>query len=210
VIVSIGSNDVLQALTLGKAPTDPNVFATNYGYLMEVLSITRANIVVSNIPDVTAAPFLVNNAAFLQQCGTPIPGGYPYVVPNLGAPAFNVCTYFIPVTAAQVAGLQALVAAYNQAIAGEVAAFQKAGGSATIVDVSTLLKNLSTNGYTVANKHLTTAFLGGIFSLDGIHPTNTGYAILANAYIDSINGALGTKIAHVNVAQVAANDPLIF
>jgi lysophospholipase L1-like esterase len=210
VIVSIGSNDVLQALTLGNAPTDPAVFATNYGYLLDVLSITGANIIVSNVPDVTALPFVVNASTFLQQCGTSIPAPYSYVVPNLGAPAFNVCEYNVPLTAAQISGLQALVVAYNQAITAQVAAFRAHGGSATIVDINGLLKNLSANGITIDSKHLTTAFLGGLFSLDGIHPTNTGYAILANAYIDAINSALGTNIKDVVLPPVANHDPLIF
>jgi len=48
--------------------------------------------------------------------------------------------------------------------------------------------------------------------LDGIHPTNTGYAILANATILAINGALSKNqpIPEVNVDAVAAVDPLAF
>lgn len=52
------------------------------------------------------------------------------------------------------------------------------------------------------------AFLGGFFSLDGLHPTNTGYALLANVFIDRMNAALNTKIADVDVSAVAAVDPL--
>jgi lysophospholipase L1-like esterase len=211
VIVSIGSNDVLQALTLGLPPTSPAVFATNYQYLLDIMAITKANIVVSNIPDVTSIPFLVNDTAFFGLCGAHIPAPNSYVVPNLAAPAFNVCTYNVGLTGAQVTGLQQLVVAYNQIITAEVAAFQKAGGSAVIVDLNGLLKNLSAKGYNLpGGKQLTTAFFGGLFSLDAIHPTNTGYAILANAFIDAINSAYGTKIPDVNVAQVASHDPLIF
>ncbi len=56
---------------------------------------------------------------------------------------------------------------------------------------------------------LTTAFLGGLFSLDGIHPTNTGYAILANEYIQTINRALDAEISPVSVEQVSKADPLL-
>ncbi len=58
--------------------------------------------------------------------------------------------------------------------------------------------------------HLTTQYLGGIFSLDAIHPTNTGYAILANAFIERMNCQLHTDIPRVNVDEVAEHDPLIF
>jgi hypothetical protein len=62
----------------------------------------------------------------------------------------------------------------------------------------------------VGGRHLTTGFLGGLFSLDGIHPTNTGYAILANDVISTMNSQMGTIIPLVSVATVAAADPLVF
>lgn len=210
VIVSIGSNDVLQSLTLGAPPTSPAVFQTNYHLLMEALSLTQANIVVANVPDVTLLPFLVNSTAFEHQCGVPLPAGVSYVVPSLAAPTFNICTTNIPVTQAEVSSLQALVTEYNTIINSEVAAHNKGNVSATVVDIHSVLNTLSTNGYTLPGIHLTTAFLGGLFSLDGIHPTNTGYAILANAFINSINGTLNTRIPLVNIQTVATHDPLIF
>jgi hypothetical protein len=78
------------------------------------------------------------------------------------------------------------------------------------VDVNSLFKTLSANGYTLGNnKHLTTGFLGGLFSLDGIHPTNTGYAILANETIKTMNTKFNMKIPLVSVDTVASTDPLI-
>lgn len=104
-------------------------------------------------------------------------------------PSFNVCIAYIPLT--QATGLQA----------GHI--------SAAVVDLNGLLKTLAARGYTAAGKHLTTNFLGGLFSLDGIHPTNTGYAILANIYIEAMNTAFGTKIHEVNIPSVANHDPLV-
>ena len=209
VIVNIGSNDVLQALTLGLPPTPPAVFQANYHLLMQSLALTRANVVVSNIPDITTLPFLVTPAAFQQLCGTAIPAGADYVVLNLGDASLNVCTDNIPLTQATVASLQGLVAAYNAIIDGEVAGLQAGHISVAVVDLNGLLKTLATQGYTVAGKHLTTNFLGGLFSLDGIHPTNTGYAILANLYIDAMNTSFGTRIHEANIPSVANHDPLV-
>lgn len=209
VIVNIGSNDVLQALTLGLPPTPPPVFQVNYHLLMQSLALTRGNVLVSNIPDITALPFLVTPFAFQQLCGSAIPAGADYVVPNLGGPSFNVCTDYIPLTQATVTSLQSLVVAYNAIIDGEVAGLQAEHISAVVVDLNGLLRTLAARGYTVAGKHLTTSFLGGLFSLDGIHPTNTGYAILANIYIEAMNTAFGTKIHEVNIPSVANHDPLV-
>jgi lysophospholipase L1-like esterase len=140
----------------------------------------------------------------------PLPTGVSYVVPNLGATTFNICTTNIPITQAQITALQGLVSAYDGIISSEIAGLNARGGSATIVDINSVLKSLSANGYNLPGLHLTTAFLGGLFSLDGIHPTNTGYAILANSFITAINGALGTKIPLANIQTVASKDPLIF
>jgi lysophospholipase L1-like esterase len=210
VIVSIGSNDVLQALTLGTPPTSPAVFQTNYHLLIEALALTRANLVVANVPDITKLPFVVNSSAFMNLCGVPLPAGISYVVPNLAAATFDICTNNIPVTPSEITSIQALVSQYNSIITSEIAAQNKRGVTAAVVDINTVLNTLSANGYNLPGIHLTTAFLGGLFSLDGIHPTNTGYAILANTFINTINGALGTKIPLANIQTVASHDPLVF
>ncbi len=51
--------------------------------------------------------------------------------------------------------------------------------------------------------------VGGLISLDGVHPTNTLHAILANAFIDTMNAQFHANIPDVNVDQVAASDPLV-
>jgi hypothetical protein len=40
----------------------------------------------------------------------------------------------------------------------------------------------------------TLAFGGGILSLDGLHPSDTGYALVAQAFAQTINGAFGTSL----------------
>ena len=75
-----------------------------------------------------------------------------------------------------------------------------------VVDINALFKNLSANGIVVGGKKLTTGFLGGLFSLDGVHPSNTGYAILANETIHAINNQFGTKIPLIVLETVP--DPL--
>ncbi|MBV8067556.1 MAG: hypothetical protein JO113_06240 [Candidatus Eremiobacteraeota bacterium] len=43
---------------------------------------------------------------------------------------------------------------------------------------------------------------GGILSFDGIHPSNTGYALIASDFIATINKAYGTKIPQVDMTAV--------
>jgi len=39
---------------------------------------------------------------------------------------------------------------------------------------------------------------GGGFSLDGVHPSPRGYAILANAFAEAINAKYGSNLPGVN------------
>jgi hypothetical protein len=45
---------------------------------------------------------------------------------------------------------------------------------------------------------------GNLFSLDGVHPTPRGYAIIANEMIKAINGKYQARIPTVDVTQYRA------
>src|SRR5262249_39576217 len=64
-----------------------------------------------------------------------------------------------------------------------------------VVDVFTIFNDLQANGYTLGGARLTTEFLGGVFSLDGVHPTMTAHALITNYFVDALNGFYGTRIS---------------
>src|SRR5262249_15050729 len=69
------------------------------------------------------------------------------------------------------------------------------------------------NGYALGGVRLTTEFLGGLFSLDGVHPTMTAHALITNYFVDTINSFYGTRIPRLSDAElinIMANDPLVF
>jgi hypothetical protein len=45
---------------------------------------------------------------------------------------------------------------------------------------------------------------GGLFGLDGIHPNDLGYALLANELIGAVNSKFGCVIPSVNPSQYAS------
>jgi hypothetical protein len=51
------------------------------------------------------------------------------------------------------------------------------------------------------------AFGGGFFSLDGLHPSNTGYAVIADLWIATLDAKLGLSIPQVNIPAIYATDP---
>jgi hypothetical protein len=111
----------------------------------------------------------------------------------------------IVIRAARLSQIRAAVTGYNAAIAKEAAA-----NGATLVDIHGLVNDLAADGAEVDGQMLTTGFMGGLFSLDGVHPTNTGYAIIANEFIKTMNRSLRTDIPSVSVEDVSKTDPLIF
>jgi hypothetical protein len=69
-------------------------------------------------------------------------------------------------------------------------------------DMYTFLNNVKANGLVVDGVNLSSAYIsGGLFSLDGVHLTPRGYAIVANEYIKAINAQYGSNIPLANVAS---------
>ncbi|MDP5062636.1 MAG: G-D-S-L family lipolytic protein [Maribacter sp.] len=80
-------------------------------------------------------------------------------------------------------------AAFNQIIA---ATASQAG--LALVDANTLLNQLANGGITSGEFTLTSSLVtGSAFSLDGIHPTARGYALLANEFMKAIDATYGSN-----------------
>lgn len=72
-----------------------------------------------------------------------------------------------------------------------------------VVDVNRILRTVARDGIPVGGIHYDPRYiLGGLFSLDGVHLTDVGQALLANEFITTINAAYGAAIPPVNLASV--------
>jgi phospholipase/lecithinase/hemolysin len=227
VFLWIGNNDALVADDAGTPDemTSLTSFTADYAQLMTTLKGTGAHLVVANIPDVTLLPYLTSATTVINyvvsktgmsaaDVGMTLgladgdlvnPHGLDEVESELSS--LQVGGSLTPLgdgdvlTAAERVTVQALIASYNQAIQQEVSA---AGG--TLVDMHAYFETLA-SGLTIDGQSATTAFLGGLFGLDGIHPTNTGYALLANQFIAATNTAFTLSTGSVDVNAVAKMDP---
>ena len=56
---------------------------------------------------------------------------------------------------------------------------------------------IAANGFTVTNIYVT----GGGFSLDGVHPSPRGYALIANKFLEAINAKYGSNSKGVNLGD---------
>jgi lysophospholipase L1-like esterase len=221
----IGNNDALVADETGMPASMTSVatFTSQYQALItELTTKAPAHLVIANIPDVTRVPYLTPAALVLgevsAETGLPtsalsqilgiVPGDLVNPTGTAEIPLILTGQQKGPITdagvlsAAEVVTVQAQVAAFNQVIAA-----QAKTANATLVDINALFNQAFTNGVTINGYTGTSSFLGGIFALDGIHPTNVGYAVVANAFIDTMNTAISTKIPDVPLSPVAATDP---
>ncbi|NJY61876.1 G-D-S-L family lipolytic protein [Salinimicrobium sp. CDJ15-81-2] len=93
--------------------------------------------------------------------------------------------------------------AYNQAIRG----IAEANGLA-FVDAAAILQETAGGGIPFDGGVVTSAFAtGGAFSLDGVHLTPRGYALIANRIIEAINTTYGASVPEVNIGNYGTVTP---
>jgi hypothetical protein len=78
------------------------------------------------------------------------------------------------------------------------------------VDTKAILTQVNTTGVTYGNYTLTSQFVfGGAFSMDGVHPSARGYALLANEFSKVINAKYGSNLPMVNLLNYPMNRPKV-
>lgn len=208
----------------GVTVTPAATFRAAYQQLIAALRATGARIVAANLPDVTAIPYAttLQRVVVNPQTGQPLlvngqpvpllgPDGPlpPGTLVTLAAGSLIAQGHGIPTSvggrgtplpdevildAGEVSFLRDRVNANNAAIA-EICRT----ASVPVVDVNAFYREVLAQGYTIGGITLRNNFLtGGIISYDGVHPTDLGYAILANEWIRVINEA-GAELEPVNV-----------
>jgi len=77
-------------------------------------------------------------------------------------------------------------------------------------DVNNFFNQIVSNDqYTDLNSGITLKpAIGSLFSLDGIHPTNRAYAVIANKLIEKINASTNSNIQKVNLSNIPEGIPV--
>ncbi len=233
--VWIGNNDVLGAVLSGVAVdgvtlTPVAAFTEEYQTLLGALhaGAPAARIMVGNIPDVLAIPFittvkpyLVNpaNGSHIPLIGTNGPltendyvtlGAAELIAKGIGIPAAAGGTGIpLPEGSIDAEGLHAGVVLRADEVAlirqrttelNAVIAQTASAMGAVLFDVNALFNDIAAHGKIVGGVDLTAAFLtGGLFSYDGVHPQRLGYAVVANEMIKRMNQAFGSAVPEVNL-----------
>jgi len=219
----LGGEDALRAAFNGDSSllTPPASFETAFAEVMTRLDATGAKLVVANIPDVTTIPFFTPALVAAGLFGVPVPlflstlglgpgdlltpEAFPLIAPILQGQASGHLPSNVVLEATEVLAIRAATQAYNTVIANQAAAH-----GSPLVDVAGLYASILAKGVVVGGQRLTAAFFGGIFSLDGIHPTNTAYALIANEFIRALNTSYSAGIPPLSLRQIQKSDPLVF
>lgn len=233
----LGNNDALVPALFGQINTLTPVaqFAASYEQVLDKLSKTHAKLVTATIPDVTEIAYFTSPQTIANQTGAPLTyimraleiGSNDYVRPTaqafipgiLANPATGPLPTYCPsplpsflssplpciLRDADARTVRAAINCYNLIITTETLLH---GG--VVVDIHELVDQIYKSGYKLrSGEILTTDFFGGLFSLDGIHPTDAGYAVIANEFITTMNAGLHTNIPPASVDSIFKADPLM-
>jgi len=106
--------------------------------------------------------------------------------------------------AGEISTASTAIASFNSVISSVAAAKGFA-----LFDANTFFSDVAANGYdpgVPGMDELTAKFVeGGLFSLDGVHPSDIGYAVIANEFIKAINDKFDVQIATVNLNEVSGD-----
>lgn len=223
IVCWIGNNDILKTTTAyGKMDvsqlTPVSEFEKDYKELVDRLGKLAhdhgTKIVFGNLPDATDIGFLVDRAEAEKFLGFPVnlpDGSYTsllgMILMQIAENDKLVKDPAFVLDASEIAQIQNQILTFNSIIKTQASRIKM-----PVVDIFTLYKGITENPPVIAGIPLTKSFLGGLFSLDGIHPSNIGHALLANEFIRIMNQAFHLKIPSLNqdsLAILTLMDPAI-
>jgi hypothetical protein len=197
----IGNNDALGAILAfdhldASQLTPVTDFTAHFTEIADRLQAMGSEVVFGTIPDVTRIAFLLDREDLIRFLGSDF--GLPadsrtsliaMLLVKLGldnGSIFSDPNFVLDANESQI--ISAHVNALNDVIRNVAAAHGMA-----VADIHAVFDFVATNPVVVAGVPLTTRFLGGMFSLDGVHPSNITQAFIANIFIDRFNAYYGTN-----------------
>jgi lysophospholipase L1-like esterase len=227
VTVELGVNDAVRCLIGGGDPgllLSPAAFEAEYDQVMDSLALGApdAKLALFNVPDVTRIPYATAISVVqripaspttpevifrLRDASGPLPDSAlvlleaaPFVQNGYGSPAPGAPPLpdSLVITVTERRAIAQAAAGYSAAIARAAAAH-----GAALVDEAALFDGAYRNGVSVGGASYTFTYLsGGLFSLDGVHPSSLGQGLLANEAIAAINRTFGATIAPVDLGAL--------
>ena len=218
-IVWIGNNDSLGSVisfdqldgVSGLTPVDE--FEADFYELVERLDAADIYAIYGNMPNVTSIGFLVSRADMIYFTGSDqglAEGDFTTIIAMLlirlgldDATLLEDPDWVLD--AAEAVGINERITVFNKIVAEAAASV-----GAPVVNLNKLLVDSVKNPPVFFGRPIIRRFTGGIFSLDGFHPSNITQAMIANAFIDRTSASLGVplpRIGDLQMALIALQDP---
>lgn len=207
----VGNNDSLGAILPfdqldASQLTSVSTFQTKFHEIAQRLSAASDKVVFANLPNLTNIAFTFDAAELAEYAGSDfgLPAGYRTSLVTATALRTGLVDGSVlddpnwVLDPTEIATIQQRIEDFNQIIADEAAAVD-----APVVDIAALFDDIEQNGYNLFGLTLTNDFRGGVFSLDGVHPTNIGHAIIANEFIAKLNSHYSMSIPALSPLQLA-------
>lgn len=210
--IQLGFEDVSEAAINNDAGriTAVDSFTADYTQLLARMLTTDATVVVMTVPDPTESAYFVSIDDLAHQYGLTSDdlrtrfglaagdmitlGGMIEIADALRGRRSNVLSQGSVLSAAVAAGVRTAVGGYNTAIRNAVR-----GKKADLFDLADFMHQVKTSGARTDGGTVTGAYGGGFYSEDGIYPSSTGQALLANAVLQFLNGKYGSNFSPVAV-----------
>ncbi len=201
VITDTYGNDLITAIVEGTGIdpdklTDEALFRDKLGELLDRTAATGAEVFVANIPRVTLLPATeekVQAAVRLAEIDAENRGEDPVAAAAAEEEAQR----------ALVAEIEAAGERFN-AILDELAANHP---TVHVVDFAGRVAEIEETGLHIDGQTVTVDKLGGLLSTDGVHFSDTGYAMVANLFLDAIEAELGVAVPRIDLGPVLRADP---
>jgi GDSL-like Lipase/Acylhydrolase len=224
----IGNGDALQSVLawdqLNSTPpllTNVSQFGADYYQIMKDLAGLNGKVVVGTVPDIPQIAFVFTQQDLIAFLGTDfgMPEGSYTTLPTMlliklglldGTAALQTPNSKYVLSSANASLISSTIGQYNQIIRMDA----EAAGFA-VADINAAFEQLMETPPVFSGVALTRQFNGGLFSLDGVHPSDIGHALAANIFIQAANQQFGTSIPLLTqgpqsqLTQIADADPFI-
>ena len=216
----IGNNDVSGSILsfnqLDATQLTPVAsFTSSFTQLVNRLEATGTKAVFSTIPDISDVGYLLNGPDLIRFLGSDhgLPAGSlstvgAMLLVKLGLESPAIITnpnYVLDPTEQQI--ISQHIGLLNDVIRTTVASKGMA-----LADMQVLFEALTLTPLDFLGVSLQTRFLGGLFSLDGVHPSDIGQGIVAFFFIHALNTTYGAGIPQLDgqtLYTLANTDPFI-
>ena len=174
------------------------VYATSSGFGSASVSDLFSYNVLVLLTGSSAAEFIGDQTgAYYTLNGIPVPSGVDINYPFGLAPQNPFPNEFV-LDPDEISIVNMTISAYNNIIES-----QAATRGLAYLDADDLIQKIGTTGLEYNGVNYTAEFVqGGFYSLDGIHPTSQGYAVVANEFIKVINQKYNASIPLVDVSTI--------